>query len=135
MHSKIINPAVHGKKTYNNKGSCYLLVSYLSHEAKEKGEQPAFFNGIKSQISSQEVQQRIDGNVKGLKKTEVKFYSLVLSPSPEELKHISSSREKLKTFTVEAMQNYASNFKLKSGINSKGARPSVVCYHSSIPLF
>jgi hypothetical protein len=115
MHSKVINPAIHGKKAYDNKGSCGALVHYLGHEAKEKGELLTFFNGNRENIPASDVQQGIDGNVKGVRKREVKFYSLVISPSAEELKHIGNNEDKLKTFTRQAMQNYASNFKLKNG--------------------
>lgn len=115
MHSKIISPAIHGKKVYDNKGSCSTLVHYLGHEAREKGEGLTFFNASRNDIWAGEAGQGIDGNVKGLRKREVKFYSLVLSPSAQELKHIGSDKEKLEAFTRRAMQNYALNFKLKNG--------------------
>lgn len=115
MHSKIINPKVHGKAVYENKGSSSLLVAYLQHEVKEKGESLSFFNDEAGNISQQEVQQRIDYNVKGLRKTESKFIALVLSPSAEELRHIGNDEEKLKQFTSRAMQHYAENFHLKTG--------------------
>ena len=115
MHSKIIHPQTHGKAVYANKGSCARLVSYLQHEAKDKGEELYFFNEKGEGVSKEEVQHRIDYNVKGLRKTESKFIALVLSPSPAELQHINSSAEKLKQFTIQAMQQYAENFQLKRG--------------------
>jgi hypothetical protein len=115
MHSKIINPKVHGKAVYENKGSSSLLVAYLQHEVKEKGGSLRFFNDEAGNISPEEVQQRIDYNVKGLRKTESKFIALVLSPSTEELRHIGNDEEKLKQFTFRAMQHYAENFHLKAG--------------------
>ncbi|WP_017733356.1 DUF5712 family protein [Nafulsella turpanensis] len=115
MHSKIIHPLSHGKAVYANKGSCARLVSYLQHEAREKGEGLSFFNEEGEGLRPEEVQHRIDYNVKGLRKTESKFIALVLSPSPAELRHISSRAEKLKQFTIQAMQNYAANFQLKNG--------------------
>jgi hypothetical protein len=115
MHSKIINPKVHGKAVYENKGSSSLLVAYLQHEVKEKGGSLRFFNEEGNDISPEEVQKRIDYNVKGLRKTESKFIALVLSPSTEELRHIGNDEEKLKQFTSRAMQHYAENFHLKAG--------------------
>lgn len=115
MHSKIINPKVHGKAVYDNKGTSAFLVTYLNHEAKEKGAEVSFFNGERNEISPAEVQQNIDYNVKGLRKTESKFFALVLSPSPKELEHINSDPEKLEQFTIIAMRNYAENFQLKNG--------------------
>jgi hypothetical protein len=106
---------MHGKKAYDNKGSCRALIHYLAHEAKEKGEELTFFNGSRNSISASEAGQSIDGNVKGLRKREVKFYSLVLSPYAEELKHIGNNKEKLEAFTRGTMQSYAGNFKLKNG--------------------
>lgn len=121
MHSKIINPKVHGKAVYDNKGTSAFLVTYLNHEAKEKGAEVSFFNGERNEISPAEVQQGIDYNVKGLRKTESKFFALVLSPSSDELKHIENDPGKLKQFTIKAMRNYAGNFQLKNGkaIDSK----------------
>lgn len=115
MHSKIINPKVHGKAVYENKGSSAFLVAYLQHEAKGKEESLRFFNEEAGNIPPEEVQQRIDYNVKGLRKTESKFIALVLSPSAEELRHIGNDEEKLKQFTSRAMQHYAENFQLKAG--------------------
>ena len=121
MHSKIINPRVHGKAVYENKGTSTFLVVYLQHEAKEKGESLTFFNEEEPAVAPADVQQRIDYNVKGLREKESKFIALVLSPSPEELQHIGNDPEKLKDFTVSAMQNYAETFNLKNGktISSK----------------
>jgi hypothetical protein len=115
MHSKIIRPGVHGKAAYSNKGSCIAVVTYLGHEARELGSPLTFFNQKEDNIDATTVQARIDGNVKGLRKDEVKFYSLILSPSADELRHINSDPEKLKAFTRQAMENYAGHFNLKDG--------------------
>lgn len=115
MHSKIINPKVHGKVAYDNKSTSAYLVKYLEHEAKEQGQTMTFFNERNPQISAAHALERIDHNVKGLRRSESKFFALVLSPSPEELKHIANKPEKLKAFTIKAMENYAANFHLKNG--------------------
>ena len=56
----------------------------------------------------------IDGNTKGLRKPQEKFYSLVLSPSEEELKHLKNDPKKLQQYTRQVMDNYAKNFTLKA---------------------
>ncbi len=115
MHAKIIRPAIHGKKAYNNKGSCQALIHYLGHEGREKGELLTFFNGSRNDILASEARQAIDGNTKGLRERETKFYSLVLSPSPQELSHIGNEADKIKAFTRQAMRNYAASFQGKQG--------------------
>ncbi|WP_224995072.1 DUF5712 family protein [Cesiribacter sp. SM1] len=115
MHSKIIQPLIHGKGVYENKGSSGLLIRYLQHEAKEKGVALTFFSGEGDGISPSEVRRQIDENIKGLQRQESKFISLVLSPGKEELRHIDNDPEKLKEFTRLAMQQYAENFRLKGG--------------------
>jgi hypothetical protein len=126
MHSKIIQPAKQGKVAYDNKGSCNALVEYLGHEARENKASLTFFNSYKDGFLAAEVKKAIDFNVKGLKKGEVKFYSLVISPSHEELKHLDenskksvphSTDESLKLFTRQVMENYAANFNLNSSKN------------------
>ena len=115
MHSKIINPSRDGRFVFANRGSCSKTVSYLSHEVKEQGRDAEFFSVEKESVSSTEVQTSIDKNAKGLRKSQEKFYSLVLSPSEQELKHIGGNTEKLKAYTRQVMENYAANFSLKSG--------------------
>jgi hypothetical protein len=124
MHCKIIEPGKHGRLAYDNKGSCGGLMEYLGHEAKSNKTAPLFFGGVKENISAGEVRAAIDGNVKGLRKGEVKFYSLVISPSPDELKHIKenshtphgiSMEDSLRLFTKSVMENYAQGFNLKNG--------------------
>jgi hypothetical protein len=108
-------------------------MHYLSHEARENNTSVSFFNSNTSGISSGEVAAAIDGNVKGLRKNEVKFYSLVISPSHYELSHLekrgktvnpsesirtqsgSGVDEKLTLYARHAMENYAANFSLKDG--------------------
>jgi hypothetical protein len=123
MHCKIIQPGKHGRLAYDNKGSCGGLIEYLGHEAKSNKVAPLFFDQAKENIADGEVRAAIDGNVKGLRKGEVKFYSLVISPSPYELKHIKENHHKphsvsiedsLRLFTKKVMENYAQGFNLKN---------------------
>ncbi|MEK6478323.1 DUF5712 family protein [Catalinimonas sp. 4WD22] len=113
MHSKIINPRQHGKFVFNNRGSCKGIVTYLGHEAREQDKETQFFNDEKSGIKSEYVKESIDANTQGLRKNQEKFFSLVLSPSEEELRHLQHDPEKFKAFTREVMRNYAVNFQHK----------------------
>ncbi len=72
-------------------------------------------------ITTAEVSAAVDGNSKGFCNDDAKFYSPIISPSADELKHISNNAEKLKTYTRQVMENYAHNFGCKAGnkINSE----------------
>ena len=115
MYVKLINPVTHGKAAYNNTGSSGQTLNYLKQEAEKEGQEASFFGAEKDAQTAAEVIQDIDNNVKGLRTTEAKFYSLVVSPSTDELSHIGNSEKKLKEYTREVMEQYASNFKLKDG--------------------
>ncbi|GAC1594723.1 MAG: hypothetical protein NVS3B25_17760 [Hymenobacter sp.] len=116
MHVKLINPKVNGKKAYNNQGSAAKSLNYLTHEARKDGHEARFFDGQQDTLSREELLAALDNNVKGLRANEAKFYSLVLSPSPEELAHIGGGDEaKLRAFTREVMAAYAAGFRLKDG--------------------
>lgn len=115
MHSKVINPRQHGRLMYNNRGSCKGLITYLGHEARERQQDVQFFGREQQDVSAEEVRAGIDENTKGLRKQQEKFYSLVLSPSEEELKHLSNDPDKLRQYTRHVMNNYAKNFKDKEG--------------------
>ena len=98
---------------YTNTSSSQALVNYLEHEAKEEHDpkRSIFFNQEREGIDSQEVLERIDANVKGLRKNKPLFHSLVISPSQEELRHLEGDEKKLKSYTRQVMDNYAQNFK------------------------
>ena len=114
MHSKVINPSQHGRFVFNNRGSCKGLVTYLGHEAREQQQATQFFSQDRIDVLAEEVRIAIDSNTKGLRKQQEKFYSLVLSPSEEELKHLKNDPGKLRQYTRQAMDNYAKNFTLKA---------------------
>ena len=116
MHAKLINPKANGKKAYNNQGSAAQALSYLTHEARQNGQEAQFFDGQREALDRESVMGALDNNVKGLRANEAKFYSLVLSPSPEELAHIGGGDEaKLRAYTREVMAAYAAGFRLKDG--------------------
>ncbi|EMR02299.1 DUF5712 family protein [Cesiribacter andamanensis] len=115
MHSKIIQPSMHGRAVFANKGSCARLLAYLQHEVKQLGQQAGFFSQQGADHSARQVQLVIDANGQGLRSRESKFVSLVLSPSAGELGHIGNCPQKLQAFTRQAMQQYAEQFRLKEG--------------------
>jgi hypothetical protein len=115
MYVKLINPKTHGKAAYTNTGSCAQTIRYLQHEAVGEGREGSFFNADRNELSAAQLQQAIDSNVKGLRAGEAKFYSLVLSPSKQELAHIGSSPDKLRAYTREVMSRYARSFTLPAG--------------------
>ncbi|GAC1599561.1 MAG: hypothetical protein NVS3B25_26570 [Hymenobacter sp.] len=115
MYVKLINPKTHGKAAYTNTGSCAQTLNYLQHEAVGEGQEAAFFSAESEELSAAQLRQTIDSNVKGLRATEAKFYSLVLSPSEQELAHIGSDPDKLRAYTREVMSQYAQNFSLPGG--------------------
>nr|WKN38677.1 DUF5712 family protein [Tunicatimonas sp. TK19036] len=115
MHSKIIDPRRDGRFVFANRGSCSKTVSYLGHEARERGEAVRFFHQERTEVPTEEVKETMDANTKGLRKQQEKFYSLVLSPSQAELQHIKNDPEKLQAYTVKVMENYAANFHLNDG--------------------
>jgi hypothetical protein len=99
-----------------NKGSCSDYVSYLEKENEHKNdnEKEYFFSNEKDKVFPFQVVAAIDGNNKRYGKKDDKFFSVTLAPSPEELKHIGSDKEKLKQFTRVAMEQYANNFQKKA---------------------
>ena len=125
MISKVLKAKSESKSTgkassksgavYDNKGSALRLVNYMEHEALEQGESGKYFSQDRDELAKEEVIERIDSNVKGLKKEDSKFYSLIISPSAAELAHIGSDEERLKAYTRKVMENYAANFNLPGG--------------------
>ena len=115
MYVKLINPATHGQAAYDNSGSSAQTLNYLKQEAGRDGQEAAFFNSEEDGLSAQELMHDIDSNVKGLRAEDAKFYSLVISPSEDELAHIDNDEEKLKDYTRRVMEQYAQNFQLKEG--------------------
>lgn len=110
---------------YSNIGSAHFLVNYLEHEAREEKQservpvgnrtpgRAIFFDGQREDIKAEEVQERIDENVRGVQKGKPLFHSLVISPSQDELRHLNDDPDKLKTYTRQVMENYAGNFTQK----------------------
>ena len=73
-------------------------------------EQELFFNQTENNIGADRVIAEIDANTAKLSKQDPKFYSIMVSPSQSELKHIGDDPEKLKEYTRELMKTYAASF-------------------------
>ncbi|MET2985621.1 MobB family relaxase [Aureibaculum conchae] len=96
----------------NYKGSVRDFVNYLEKENQDKSIelQEHFFDQYNDNISSEEVIAETDGNTAKLSKKDPKFYSLVVSPSQRELKHINNNPELLRKYVREIMKDYANAF-------------------------
>lgn len=102
-----------------NKGSCSDYADYLEKEniGKDDKEKEYFFSAEKDKVEKFEVINEIDNNKRKLGKEDAKFFSVTISPSEKELKHIMNDSNKLKEYTRAVMDEYAKNFK-REGINS-----------------
>lgn len=115
MHIKVLHPKTNGKNAYSNKGSARQAANYLEHEAKKEGEKAVFFSSENAQLTGDDAVAMLDSNRKGLRADDAKFYSLVISPSEQELAHIGNDPVKLQAYTRDVMHAYAENFNLKDG--------------------
>ena len=107
-------------------------VDYLEKENKglEQGQLEHFFNQYGDQVSAKEVVNDIDGNTAKLKKTEPKFYSITVSPSKQELKHLQNNTEDLKRYTHELMKDYVNAFNRE--VNNRPITVQDIKYHAKI---
>ena len=55
MHAKLINPKANGKKAYNNQGSAAQALNYLTHEARQNGQEAHFFDGQREALDRESV--------------------------------------------------------------------------------
>ncbi|MDF0709063.1 MobB family relaxase [Flagellimonas okinawensis] len=94
------------------KGSARDFVNYLEkeNEGSATQEQELFFSQTENDIDAQRVITEIDANTSKLSKRDPKFYSIVVSPSQAELKHIGNDPEKMKRYVRELMKTYAASF-------------------------
>lgn len=127
VHRPVNTPGV-----CDNKGSCFLLVEYLSKEDRDnKGYFDSFFSNRLDFVNAEKVLNSIDSNKRTLKKRDDKFYMLSLNPSKDELRHLilkvtgkdnisdftaltlpeqESVIAELKNFARRCMDQYAANF-------------------------
>lgn len=96
----------------NYRGSARDFVKYLEkeNEGKSPEDRELFFNQTENNIDADRVITEIDANTSKLSKRDPKFYSIMVSPSQVELKHIGDDPEKLKQYTRELMKAYAASF-------------------------
>lgn len=115
MVTRILKTKESGNVVYDNKGSSERLINYLKHEAKENNSPDIyFFNQSEINIKSDDVLDKIDNNIKGVKATDSKFFTLIISPSQDELNHIKNDEKKLIEYTQKVMENYGNNFQLNN---------------------
>ena len=99
-----------GNETYNSSVTDYVNYLEKENEGKHPELQEHFFNQNSDHIAPDEVITEIDGNTKKLSKNDSKFYSIVVSPSAKELKHINNDSALLRHYTRELMKDYAESF-------------------------
>jgi hypothetical protein len=105
----VITPQKLGQ-SYSNSVADYAAYLEKENEGLEHEKQEHFFSQTEDKISSEKVISEIDSNTAKLKKTEPKFYSIVVSPSQRELKKIAQNPEALKAYTRELIKEYANSF-------------------------
>jgi len=131
-----MNIKIHGggSGTYANAGGSSALINYLQHEDLARMKQGAapepFFNQEKDYIRSQEVIYRLDHNKAQLGKADAKFYSITVSPSEKELRHLGETKaeqaQALKDYIRQAlMPAYAANFQ-------KGLGAADILYYAKV---
>ena len=96
--------------TYNSSVTDYVNYLEKENEGKHPDLQEQFFDQYNDKISPETVIDEIDGNTKKLKKKDPKFYSIVVSPSAKELKHINNDPALLRHYVRELMKDYAASF-------------------------
>ncbi len=89
-----------------------------------------FFNQYGDGFSAEEIIRDIDGNGAKLKKTEPKFYSITVSPSKYELKHLQNTSGDLKRYTRELMKDYVASFNRE--INGRPVNIDDIKYYAKI---
>lgn len=116
----------------NYSSSVSDFVAYLEkeNEGKEMETIEHFFNQYSDEIDSKEVIKNIDGNIAKLKKTEPKYYSMVVSPSSRELKRLQNPSTDLKAYTRELMKVYADNFNKQ--INGRPLNVNDIMYYAKV---
>lgn len=116
----------------DNKGSSARLVTYLEKENADKklSEQEYFFSADRDKCNKYEVISQIDNNAKGqgLEKKDDRFYSIIVSPSKNELAQMGDDSQKLREYTRKVMENYASGFCNNKGENRNLTSKDLVWY-------
>jgi hypothetical protein len=131
-----MNVKIHGGggTVYANSGTSAMLVNYLQHEdlgrLKQGEALEPFFNQEKDHIRGPEVIYELDRNKAQLGKADAKFYSVTVSPSEQELRHLGETKAEqsraLKDYIRQAlMPAYAANF-------NKGLGAGDILYYAKV---
>ena len=88
------------------------FVNYLEKENEDKSPDKAeqFFDQIHDKITHDKVVMEIDANTKKLRSRDPRFYSITISPSQRELRHLDNPDTQLKEYTRQIMEEYAKSF-------------------------
>lgn len=105
-------PYIDFDNSKKNTSTSRYLVYYLEKENKEKTneDKQKFFDLDNEYDNPEQVIDKIDTNISKLGKHEEKYYSIYISPTKKELKHILSDHNKLKDYTENLIDAYAKNF-------------------------
>jgi hypothetical protein len=95
---------------YSQSVSDFATYLEKENEGKSVDDMEYFFNQYDDKIDIKEVIEQIDKNTYKLKKTDPKFYSITINPSPSERKRLQNSSKELKQYTRELMKDYAASF-------------------------
>lgn len=98
----------------DNKGSCAALATYLEHEDQERLEEGKdimpFLTPDGIEVTKGEVIDKIDRNHKHLGKDDYKFYSIIVSPSPEEIKAMGETEAEQYESGLKLMREISDNY-------------------------
>ena len=98
----------------DNKGSCAALATYLEHEdqdrLKEGKDIMPFLTPDGIEVTKGEVIDKIDRNHKHLGKDDYKFYSIIVSPSPEEIKAMGETEAEQYESGLKLMREISDNY-------------------------
>jgi hypothetical protein len=115
-----------------NKGTSTRMFEYLEKENIELNsvDKTYFFSNEHDYVSMEKAIQDVDGNWRGLKKDDTKYFMLTINPSQHELKHIENNRLALMNYTRVVMDEYAKGFKRQ--VNGKELTGKDLIYFAKI---
>lgn len=99
-----------GFETFSSSVKDYVAYLEKENQDLQPDQHETFFDQNENVVAPEKVISEIDRNTAKLKKREPKFYSIVVSPSQRELKHIGNDPEVLRRYTREIMKDYAASF-------------------------
>ena len=117
------------ESTYS--ASCGDLVNYLEKEKEVSKE--AFFSAHQDEVSPEEVIHQIDENAtgKGLKDKDARFFSIVVSPSADELQTTGYDSKCMKEYVRDMMKEYCAGFN-RENTNGQEVSPDDFVWYAKI---